>query len=60
MTEREQPVIDMFMRQGLISGRKVPFLWGGSSGILEHLRQHANADVGMYGNGLRGVPKRSR
>lgn len=59
MTEREDHVIDMFMRQGLVGGKKVPFLMGGKADILKRLHQYADADVGMPGSGMSGVPKTS-
>ena len=58
MTERaSQDHIDLFFRQGLIGGDKVPVIWsaGGNFNALKMLHQEADADVGEFGLGLDGV-----
>lgn len=47
MTEGQNlPHIDIFLRQGLIGGNRVPVLWGGNFDLLKMLHEHADADVG--------------
>lgn len=55
MTEVDNGSVDMFLRQALISGKKVPLLWGGNYHALRALGLHADADVGEFGNGQSGV-----
>jgi len=57
MTEREQPIIDLFFRQGLIGGDKVPFLWSAKPDRLSVLETALDADVGMLGTGTSGIPE---
>ena len=45
------------MRQGLISGNRVPVIWGGNFNLLRMLHNEADADVGEYGNGMDGIPE---
>eukprot|EP00980_Cylindrotheca_fusiformis_P004791 scaffold1028_cov135-Cylindrotheca_fusiformis.AAC.1 len=53
MTEgKNGPHIDIFLRQGLIGGNRVPVLWGGSFDLLKMLHEEADADVGEFGSGL--------
>jgi hypothetical protein len=53
MTEgQDAPHIDVFLRQGLIGGNRVPVLWGGSFDLLKMLHEEADADVGEFGWGL--------
>eukprot|EP00540_Astrosyne_radiata_P017049 CAMPEP_0116846898 /NCGR_PEP_ID=MMETSP0418-20121206/14120_1 /TAXON_ID=1158023 /ORGANISM="Astrosyne radiata, Strain 13vi08-1A" /LENGTH=620 /DNA_ID=CAMNT_0004478255 /DNA_START=23 /DNA_END=1886 /DNA_ORIENTATION=- len=57
MTEnRDNKAVDIFARQGLIGGNRVPFLMGGHWGDLKFLNEEAGADVGEYGEGLDGIP----
>jgi hypothetical protein len=52
MTESNDiPHIDIFLRQGLIGGNRVPILWGGSFDLLKMLHEEADADVGEFGFG---------
>lgn len=62
MTEVETEVMDLFMRQGILSGQKVPFLWINQdfgrffkAEIYNYLGQECDADVGVFGTGMRGI-----
>ena len=56
MTENFAPEhIDLFLRQALIGGNRVPVLWGGNFNLLAMLHNHADADVGEFGNGMDGI-----
>jgi hypothetical protein len=51
------------MRQAILSGQKIPLLWVNQvhrkflkSDIFMYLGQECDADVAVYGTGLRGVP----
>jgi hypothetical protein len=57
MTERADSHIDLFMRQAILSGEKVPVLWGGSFGVSHDLYNAVDADVGDVGNGHDGIPE---
>ncbi len=58
MTEsRDSSALDMFWRQALLSGDRVPFLMGaGSVGALMYYNQNADADFGNYGEAIVGLP----
>ncbi len=56
MTEGTLADIEYFMRQGLLSGKRVPVLWGGNLEVLAFLHEHVDADVGAWGTGMDGVP----
>jgi hypothetical protein len=56
MTEKENKAKEMFARQGLLGGAKVPFLWA-IPGINNELNLAADVDVGMPGSGHFGVEK---
>lgn len=43
--------IDVFLRQGLIGGNRVPVIWGGNFDLLKMLHEEADADVGEFGWG---------
>jgi hypothetical protein len=47
--------IDLFLRQGLMGGNRVPVLWGGNFGLLKNLHEHADADVGEFGTASDGI-----
>lgn len=47
--------IDLFLRQGLIGGNRVPVLWGGNFNVLRDLHNHADADVGEFGQATDGL-----
>jgi hypothetical protein len=55
MTEGSKADIEYFLRQGLLSGKKVPLLWGGELFVLEKLHNLAEADVGFFGNGMDAI-----
>jgi hypothetical protein len=55
MTESDQADIEYFLRQGLLSGKKVPVLWGGPFDLLKHLHETCDADVGFFGTGMDGI-----
>lgn len=60
MTEgRDVHAVDIFYRQGLISGNRVPYLLdgGGSKEVLSYYNANANADVGTIGSGMIGIPE---
>jgi len=58
MTEKGSPNhIDLFFRQGLIGGKRVPVIWsaGGTFDILKTLHEECDADVGEFGVGTDGI-----
>jgi hypothetical protein len=57
MTENgNQPHIDLFMRQALIAGNRVPIIWGaGNWDLLKLFHETVDADVGEFGNGFAGI-----
>lgn len=58
MTEKGSPNhIDLFFRQGLIGGKRVPVIWsaGGQFSILKKLHEECDADVGEFGLGTMGI-----
>ncbi len=60
MTEaRELAAIDLFLRQGLIGGKRVPVIWG--SGIdfelYKNLHENADADIGEFGQATDLLPE---
>lgn len=58
MTEgRDAPALDMFCRQALFSGDRVPFLMGaGSFGPLMDYNLNADVDFGNFGPASDGLP----
>ena len=56
MTENNLIDVDFFLRQGLLSGKKVPVVWGGLFQALKYLHEDADVDVGYPGTGLDGIP----
>ena len=56
MTENHPAHIDLFIRQGLIGGNRVPVVWAGSFEILAALHENADVDVGEFGTGTDGIP----
>jgi hypothetical protein len=56
MTEKSRAHYDLFARQALISGNRVPILWNGFVEIQEALHNEADVDVGGFGTGLRDIP----
>jgi hypothetical protein len=55
MTESSPAHIDLFLRQGLIGGNRVPVVWGGNFEVLTQLHEHAEVDIGDFGTGTDGV-----
>lgn len=55
MTEPGAEHVDLFLRQALIGGNRVPVLWGGQFELLKMLHNEASADVGQFGNGMDGI-----
>lgn len=57
MTENgNQAHIDLFMRQALIAGNRVPVIWGsGNWDLLKLFHETVDADVGEFGNGFSGI-----
>jgi hypothetical protein len=56
MTEHRSAHYDLFARQALISGNRVPILWNGYVDVLEALHNEADVDIGGPGTGMRGIP----
>ena len=56
MTEPDAFGTDVFLRQGLLAGIKVPILWGGKNNLLNVFLKEADADVGMQGTSFDGIP----
>jgi hypothetical protein len=55
MTESHPAHIDLFTRQGLIGGNRVPIIWGGNFEVLAALHENADVDVGEFGSGTDGI-----
>ena len=56
MTEgRDGGAIDLFARQSLIGGNRVPLLYGGIFHNLQMLHDACDADVAQYGSALLGI-----
>ena len=64
MTEYEPEAVELFSRQGILSGgQKVPLLWVKQdfwrmtgSDTFQYLLQETDVDLGIYGTGMRDVP----
>lgn len=56
MTEKESHSQDLFHRQALLGGSKVPVLWTLAGNVAKELYLNADADVGYPGEGKVGVP----
>jgi len=52
--ESSAQLFDLFARQAL-SGKTIPFIWGGDFDVLRNLHTQCDVDVGQLGNGLLGV-----
>ena len=60
MTESHNPeYIDLFFRQGLIGGNRVPVIWspGGNFDLFKLFHEQADVDVGEYGSAMDGIPE---
>lgn len=55
MTEGDAPSIEIFGRQGILGGVKVPVLWGLQSGVAKNLNLNADVDVGTPGRATFGI-----
>jgi len=47
--------IDIFYRQALLAGNRVPVLWGGPFDLLKMLHEEADVDVGEWGTAMDGI-----
>lgn len=57
MTEGGAPEhVDLFLRQALIGGNRVPVVWGGNFELLRMLHEEADADVGEFGWATADMP----
>lgn len=56
MTEPGAAHIDLFIRQGLIGGNRVPVVWAGNFEVMAALHEHADVDLGEFGSGTDGIP----
>ena len=41
--------IDLFYRQALLAGKRIPIVWGGNFDLLKMLHEEADVDVGEWG-----------
>ena len=57
MTEKDSANQDLFHRQYLLAGGKVPVLWSLALGTITHLHLNADADVGFLGEGTHGIAR---
>jgi hypothetical protein len=60
MTEKGDIHLDVFARQGLMGGDRVPMLLSGSKSVLTNMHNLADADVGAvagWGGAFSGIPK---
>lgn len=56
MTEGSHPEhIDIFYRQALLAGNRVPVIWGGPYELLKMLHEEADVDVGQWGLATDGI-----
>ena len=55
MTEPDMFSTDLFLRQGLITGGKVPFLLGGKPQLLDLFSKSSDADVALSGTSMSGI-----
>lgn len=55
MTEKDAASQDLFHRQYILGGGKVPILWSLALSTLTHLHLNADVDVGMVGEGNQGL-----
>ena len=57
MTEKEQKNQDVFARQALLGGIKVPVLWSFKATLLRKLYEAADVDVGGHSSAMTGIGK---
>jgi len=55
MTEPGAEHVDVFYRQALLAGNRVPLLWGGPFELLKMLHEEADVDVGELGTAMDGI-----
>jgi hypothetical protein len=55
MTEGDPAHVDIFYRQALLGGNRVPVLWGGPFELLKMLHEEADVDVGQWGLATDGL-----
>mmetsp|Transcript_10637 Transcript_10637/g.26864 ORF Transcript_10637/g.26864 Transcript_10637/m.26864 type:complete len:672 (-) Transcript_10637:1123-3138(-) len=55
MTEPEKEFVDVFYRQALLAGNRIPILWGGPFELLKMLHEEADVDVGEWGDAMDGI-----
>lgn len=55
MTEPDPKHVDIFYRQALLAGNRVPVLWGGPFELLKMLHEEADVDVGDWGYAMDGI-----
>ena len=59
MTEKGNGFHQLFTRQGLMGGIKVPFLLSSDPGVMVQLHNEADADIGYSGSSMSGIPTAS-
>lgn len=58
MTEPSNEAYDVFVRQVILTGNRIPVLMHGMRGVLEFYYQRGiTHEVGMFGNGIGGAPE---
>jgi hypothetical protein len=55
MTEPAAEHVDVFYRQALLAGKRIPVLWGGPFELLKMLHEEADVDVGDWGTAMDGI-----
>ena len=55
MTEGSLEHVDIFYRQALLGGNRVPVIWGGPFELLKMLHEEADVDVGEWGLATDGI-----
>lgn len=57
MTEPSNPAYDLYARQAVLAGNRIPVFLGGMVGAMEFLAKNGDLETGMYGTGVAGAPK---
>jgi hypothetical protein len=57
MTENANEPYDLFVRQGIMAGNRVPVLMHGMASVLSQMDKRIDGEVGMFGTGVDGVPE---
>ena len=55
MTEPNPEHVDIFYRQALLAGNRIPVIWGGPFELLKMLHEEADVDVGNWGTAMDGI-----